>query len=153
MLSDPLYLGVPVTFPVTNSGTLDSNVTSAFVVHNVGGGVGSSRRTGIDPTMAGSVPATFTISHSETKENAPYVTGRSLIRLDLTKVDAVGKEVTMSVYAVIALPQCSLFSVADCARQVRTLGLFLLAGPSSNASDFAGILGDDTITRIINGEP
>lgn len=95
----------------------------------------------------------MTVSHSQSKENAPYLTDRSLIRLDSVKVDSVtGKPVTMSAYIVVALPQGNTFSQNDAKYLALSLAHFVLAGPLNDGGTRYDAVPGDTLTRILAGE-
>jgi len=97
----------------------------------------------------------LTISHSETKENAPYNTSRALIRWDCTKsADSEGNEVTASVYLVTALPSGGVFTEADVIAMARGLMLRLLMGERPDDNPYSvSATGDDALERIVRGEP
>lgn len=98
----------------------------------------------------------MTISHSETKENLPYVTRRSVVRLDRQKVDVNGKTVTQSAYFVTVDPVSgTLFSGAgettfDLLQLLTFFGLF---GPVVGTEVDALEESPRVIHRILDGEP
>lgn len=149
MLNDPLYLGTTDGSQASRSSAI-SSLSELLTFHTVSTGDGVSRRTGL--WVDGSTPVELTISHSSTKENAPYATVRSLVRLDLRRVDLQGRTVTLSAYAVVAFPQGEQFSDADAAHAAATLGFFLSFGKANSSSGMGSTL-EDTVERVLNGEP
>jgi len=94
---------------------------------------------------------TLSVSHSQTNENAPYKTNRVLVRFDISRFDAQGKEVVLSVYQVIALPLGSLFTVHDAVSLAASLNIFSLVGEWNGP----GTLGASEcfLPRLLAGEP
>jgi hypothetical protein len=146
-----MYVGIAPTTP-DRSVSLETQVTEPKVVRLVSSGEGKTKRVGSWDTET---VMSLSISHSETKENAPHVTNRSLVRLDLGRVDSEGRPVNLSAYCVVAHPQGGDFTQADAARAARTLGSLILYGFASNEANisesFAGEL--SLIDRVISGEP
>jgi hypothetical protein len=152
MLSDPLYLGVPTALPAHGTAP-DSTVSTIATFRRVAQGDGSSKYVAADPVVS-DAELKLAISHSVTKENKPYDTERTLVRLDFPlPPDVNGVIVTASAYMVVAVPTASSVDPTDLPpRLVRILALFALYGPSSSSSDWAGITSDDTLARLLNGE-
>jgi hypothetical protein len=150
MLNDPLVLFLqPVTTVSDGTGYAVTNNATPVEFHGVGGGgIGASVR--VQPSFRGG-KATLSINHSQSKENAPYTTDRSVIRIDLKKPDSTGKLVQASAYCVVALPQGNVVSRDDCLVMVNTLLAFLLHG-----SQVPGLGFPDSaleLSRILDGEP
>jgi hypothetical protein len=95
------------------------------------------------------------IDNTVTKENAPFQTNRTRIRLDLTRQDVEGSEksATLSAYIVLAVPTAPMFTQADALILSRTLALFALYGPSTSSTDYSGTTSDATLARLLSGEP
>lgn len=149
MLIDPLYIGtVPATELLSTAYTAGV-FSSARQYATIDISPGSSKRILVSATEKG----LMTISHSQTKENAPYVTNRSVVRFDLQKVDAAGKTVTLSAFAVIAQPIGGGFTDADALSLARTLGAFLYTGKSFVVPAMNKTVLDDTMSRVLAGEP
>jgi len=146
MLNDPLKLGVVSVGTIVNLSGIaaDSSVT----LPTTSLAAGKSVRTG----SWGGDNTTLTVSHSETKENAPYKTHRLLVRLDRRRVDANGVEVTCSAYGVVAYPQGSIFTVDEVEETARALFLMLGISPVDGSGNLNLLATDDTLARIIAGE-
>lgn len=161
MLSDPLYLGAVVSGAPTPTVGINTTLTVTIPFATVATGAGSSKRkaSGVQGLLSLVGDAEEAIddlilstAHSETKENSPYKTDRTLVRLDCSRVDTDGRIVTASVYEVKVLPRSSLFTADDVARLSRILSVFTLNGPSSSSSDFTATALDTTLERLLSGE-
>jgi len=162
MLSDPLYLGAApssVPNPATAPNTSFTTVLSFALVGGLTAGSTKRKALNVSSFFHDEVEGTanlddivLTLSRSETKENAPYVTSRTLIRLDASRVDANGKSVTISAYMVLALPNATMWNEDDMQRLARSLALLVLYGPSTSSSDWTGNASDATILRLLGGE-
>lgn len=152
MLNDPLRVAIqPASVGTFDGGSASLSLSTIAAFRSLGGGsVGSSVRE--CPSVLG-CKATLTVSHSSSKENAPYDTARSLVRLDLKKVDMAGKPVNMAVYIVAALPQGGVFSESDCLSAINTLLTLCLLGDVTDAGLFQLAAGNDLIRRVTEGEP
>lgn len=151
MLTDPLKIAIPTATEVAAirsavTGVSPSNVASAAIIDVA---PGSTQRQGLFST---SIFKTG-IGHSNTKENAPYVTTRSLMRLDQVRTDSLGKSVTLSAYGVVAVPQGTLFTTAEVLSHAQALAVFMLLGSMSSALANYGNGNSTDLSRIINGEP
>jgi len=161
MLSDPLVVimfasGLSSAHAAVVDGIADLAVDGAFVceLHTTDNGAGSSKRRGV---MLDGTRVSLNISHSTSKENAPLVTDRVLVRYDLTRTSAItGKPVTMSAYAVTTLPQDGTFSPAEAASFAEALACFLLVGGKRDAGAGSArpfdALDGDTVRRLLGGE-
>jgi len=95
---------------------------------------------------------TLTILRSETKENKPFLTRRTVIRLDRKKVNSTtGLPVTASAYIVLAQPMGPDFDEADVIELAQSLGAFVLLGQVNGDSEVLAVT-DGSIDRIIAGE-
>lgn len=150
MLNDPLHIGIISQTAFANSDV--SNIPSGGVIvarRRSTSGTGSSVYVG--SVAGGTNKYSLNISHSKTNENKPFVTDRTLIRLDLPKIDPVTKRtVTLSAFLVVAAPQGDLFSKAEVLELTRTLSMFTFAGKTSEAGARSG--SDDTLDRTLDGE-
>jgi len=130
-----------------------SGAGTSLTLHTVSDGEGTAKRKG---TAADGTKVSQTVSHSTSKENAPYVTDRTLIRYDFTRIDAVtGKPVTMSCYSLTALPQGATFTSDDARNASATLALFMLLGGVRDESDpprVNDVISGNTFVRLIDGE-
>lgn len=128
MLPDPLRIGIVSEAQVAAiradiTGTVTGTLMSIPLVTQDGL---SSKRMLLDSV---GVKTTVSINHSETNENKPFVTGRTVFRIDRTIFNAIaGKPSTLSAYAVLALPQSPDFTVDDMLELARSLGFFLAFG-------------------------
>lgn len=107
MFNDPLYIVVPTETNPTPQ--ISATGETAIPLRLTSSDAGKSTRVG----TFGSSKLHLTVLHSTTKENAPYVTKRSVLRLDRKVADNAGKTVTLSAYLVVASPVGSPFSEAD----------------------------------------
>lgn len=151
MLTDPIQIAIPSAAEVTAIRT----GTASVVATHVGLAVtdvspGGTKRVGV----LGGDSITLSIVHSTTKENAPYVTTRSVIRLDHVRVDVNGKPVTLSAYVVIPVPQGTVFTTAEVLSHARAIGSFLLFGSViENPIAYYGSGDSGVLQRVLNGEP
>jgi len=154
MLSDPLYLGIPTTANPDVSPNEVNYPNLEFHTLSVGDKV--SKRRAINVNAFSGTPldqVNLTLSHSETKENAPFVTSRELRRLDVSRVDPeTGKSVTLSVYQVTANPNSPLFTDDDVLLMQRMLAAFVLYGRTAAGINAVWDSEDDTAVRLLNGE-
>lgn len=160
MLSDPLVVPQVVTDIETEAGpglmdyaSVYSGAAHSVTLHTISDGEGTAKRKG---TMSDGTKVLQTISHSTSKENAPYVTDRTMIRYDYSRNDIVtGKPVTCSAYVVIALPQGTTFTTDDARDFTLSLALFLLLGGArENAVGprLNDAIAGDTLVRLLDGE-
>jgi len=151
MINDPMYVGIAPTTP-NRDVALTTQITEPKVMRLVSSGEGKTKRVGSWDTLT---VMSLSISHSVTKENAPHETNRSLVRLDLGRVDSEGRPVNLAAYCVIAHPQGGDFTQADAARASRTLGALLLYGFATAEDSFSeGFAGESSLVdRVIAGEP
>jgi len=157
MLSDPLYLGIPEAL-VSPASVPNTEFVVVAVLHEVPSTNGTTKRkgtvqdvfsyNGVDTVVDDVV---LTTGHIASKENLPYATDRTLTRLDVNRVDENGKSVTLSAAMTVAVPN-GVFVDDDRLRLARMLALFVLYGPSTSSSDYAGTANDLTLTRLLNGE-
>jgi len=159
MLSDPLSIALGTVGGRNNLvnawlgrdhgtvGGFDSNLP----LHINDIGPGSSQRVYDDGTSKW----TLTISHSETSENKPLLTRRTLIRFDKEFIDtASGRTIKASAYIVCALPVSADFIVGNMAELARSLAFILLFGPSVDDGGQVGpAANDNTLERVLAGEP
>lgn len=148
MLTDPLLVG-KLGDTITLQSALSTGVTpEAWRTVDLSA-TGSKRIS----TLAGYTKSELIIAHSQSKENAGFVTNRHMIRINRQKLDTVtGKLVNMSVYVVAALPVCGVFTLTDLVTQLRSLGLYLMVeSPASNGALTQSTLGDN-IPRLLAGE-
>jgi hypothetical protein len=95
------------------------------------------------------------VNHSLSKENAPFVTNRSVVRFDFQKVNATsGRLVTASGYFVSAHPLSGDFTAEEMRDNAFMLALFILQGGLSGGAHprHYDALPGDTLSRIIAGE-
>lgn len=153
MLTDPLRLGMVHSGAFVDPSAATNGQFAGIDIRDfalIDVSPGASKRL----CVLSDVKITYTCSHSKSGENAPVVTDRSLIRLDFQKVDSVtGKPVTMSVYAVIALPQGSLFDTDDAVAALRSLGMFATYGNISVGAASFDTTDNRAAERILQGEP
>lgn len=166
MLSDPLV--VPMLLGDNLLSIHDSSVFSdlselvnpvnigatCIALHTIGQGDGNSKRTA--SYLGGQSHLTQTIAHSKSKENAPFETVRTMQRYDDRRINAVtGKPVTMSAYAVLAVPQSDTFNRLDARRLMEALALFILLGGQYNlasAAPWGDLTSSATLDRLLDGE-
>lgn len=152
MLSDPLYLGVIGSWsPDVDANTVGGE-TAVFHTLSTGDRTSKRRASGIT-SLSGSATdqLNLSISHSESKENSPYGTTRTNIRLDVSRLDANGKSVSASVYQVTVRPNADLFTDADILLLQKTLGRFITFGDTTDAALHPAEAAD-TMTRLLSGE-
>jgi len=158
MLTDPLVIGV------VTDGSDGLNIFAGASVTSLElqdlSETGSVRIGPIPLQGGGGNKGSLTISRSQSNENKPIVTDRTLIRLDVTKVHSVtGKKVTMTAYCVTGLPQGdNPFTLDDQVCLVRHLALFLLIGETTGTAMTAISASDpllddteNTLHRILGG--
>lgn len=151
MLNDPLFLTLPISTSVMDENNVQAHGEQAVALHVRDISDGGSKRRG---TMPNGNSIDMTISHSTSNENKPLTTDRSVIRLDVRRVNTLtGQVVTLSVYLVVALPQGGLFTTEDAAKLTKDLASFCLFGPSDAAIHGYSDQYTDTIDRVIRGEP
>jgi hypothetical protein len=95
------------------------------------------------------------VSHSSSKENAPSITDRTLIRFDFDRINLVsGLTKTASVYAVSAFPQDGTFTPRDMCDFAEALALFIIQGGWTGAShpQSYDITDGDSFARLLAGE-
>jgi hypothetical protein len=157
MISDPITLDV---MNDTRANALfadvDDNVAASGNMHQLVRTVdfspGKTVRKGATSADFESDGLTLTIQHAETKENSPFTSTRTQIRLDAKRTNSVtGKPVVASVYTIFVHPSGGNFSVNDMQRLHRALALFLLFGQRGNGQTYTE--GEATLVRILNGEP
>jgi len=142
MLSDPIYLVSPIA-------SLTATATGVIPLALVPSSALATKRVHVESTGT----YTLSISRSESKENAPYVTNRTVQRLDLTKIDSLGKKVTASCYVVIAAPLSNDFPVADVIDLVQQTCLFAAFGASDDSgTSVSKANGVTHLGRILEGE-
>lgn len=150
MLQDPLKIGIidesrhTLILSDTASTVIGTGIPLATIDVNPGGSVRTAVVSGVKYTL--------TISHSQTKENAPFTTDRSLIRFDVEKTNVTtGKLVTASAYLVVAAPTGGDHTSADVLKYTRSLLTLLLLGDAPDEG--GGVLSDTVLQRILAGEP
>jgi len=159
MLNDPLYL-------VTTTDVVNS-IAAPYLA--VGDPVDTERYNLVDLTPNGSkriasnvngesgLKGVFTVNHSLTKENAPYATERTVVRINHEKFDPNAKLVTASAYLVLVQPVgTASFSPGSALAIARQLAGFALAGDAVWTSGTAGVQSSDTalaLARLAAGEP
>lgn len=160
MLNDPLVVAVATSLANLRANTslgdqieFQLNASAMDVtMRTVSEGEGTAKR---KADLDSNTKIRQSISHSQSKENAPYVTDRTSIRFDEDRNDVVtGKPVTMSAYLVTALPQGGTFTEDDAVALACSLALFILAGARGTGSSprvYDAELGD-TLKRILAGE-
>lgn len=82
-------------------------------------------------------PETLTLSH-QVSSRGGIPLDRHLVRLDLTKINALGVPVVISFYVTIEVPQDAIVTAAM-VKDMRT--------------QMTGFLVDANLTKILNGEP
>jgi hypothetical protein len=95
----------------------------------------------------------LSIQHSKSKENAPYTTDRSVIRLDASRADENGKIVTVSVYNVVANPNGGPHDADLVQRMFAGLSLFMTFGSCINDTFTVDAATGNLTDRVIFGEP
>lgn len=150
MLNDPMYIATEL-----NPGQIatTSNYSGMNVFRLTDVAPGRSVREGV----LGGFPASLTISHSQTKENAPFATTRSVIRLD-RKVysESIGKTATLSAYLVVAQPvmaEATPETAAALARALAAQCLFGIQTSSVSTEAVDGTVISDFLVRVLSGEP
>jgi hypothetical protein len=115
-------------------------------------GPGSSVRGGAIVT-GDSLPGRFSISHSETKENKPFTTTRTVIRLDRPLAGPDGVTLNTAAYIVVSVPTVPTFAgPADGARLAQQLAWWILFG-SVNEGGSAIDTNRGEFLRVLQGEP
>jgi len=148
MLIDPLPFPLTAAGASNGSAILNDAISGNVELHTIDFGPGSTVRTGL---LDDGTKVTLSIKHSQSNENAPFETGRSLVRIDLERVNATtSKPVKMSVYTLISVPKGPDFTYADAEVWARNLAIFTGFGKASGTDLDSG---DDSIARIIAGEP
>lgn len=158
MLNDPLIVAMPPTL---------ADLQAQSAIWDYLGSIGTAGNATLRATLEGDgvskrkgkldagTTVTQSVSHSTSKENAPYVTDRTSIRFDFSRVDPVtGKPVTASAYCVLALPQSSAFSTEDGVLCGAILANFVLQGGISGNIPprvYDGLPGE-TLARLLSGE-
>jgi hypothetical protein len=159
MLNDPLYLAAVSPNHGTLRGTMGSTspvlprLQLPFRVTDLA--PGKSVRVGVDSANIPGVTRDFTISHSSSKENAPYTTLRTVCRLDVNHVDANGVSVTTSAYVVVVAPQGVAGHEQTALQTAQDLCSTVLFGPRKDpaiGSDAANSI-TDFLERVLAGEP
>lgn len=160
MLKDPLV----VTMLTSDLGTAYPYVADYLGTINVPGdllematidypGPGASTRTG---TMTDATKVTLTIKHSQSNENKPAETVRTLVRFDLKRINpTTSKPVTLSAYAVIALPQDGTFTTVEASKLGESLALFILQGGKAEVPGDPRLYDTSpgvTLTRLLDGQ-
>jgi hypothetical protein len=144
MLSDPILL--------VSSGEVDIQTATLVASKRLAlvpsGTPGTTKRIDVDGTST----LTLTISRSESKENSPYVTNRTVQRLDLQKIDALGKKVVLSCYVVVAAPLSDLFTQEVVEAHVRDACLFAAYGGATEDSLMQMSPLNPHLGRILEGE-
>nr|QDH87564.1 MAG: hypothetical protein H2Bulk35297_000002 [Leviviridae sp.] len=143
MLSDPIQIVDASDLSTTISGI--STVTDFALIPN--GANGTTKRVHVVDDEV----TTLSISRSESKENAPYVTNRTVQRLDFQKVDPSGKKVVLSCYVVVAAPLSDLFTTAMIKKHVMSACLFAAFG-GNNANTLVINPNNDHLDRVLQGE-
>ena len=157
MLPDHMKLPVPSAAVITDIiGLLDDQVwavSDALGVRSLT--ENGSVRVGRPIISGGEDVGRVTISHSETKENAPYGTTRHLLRMDLKRSDpATGKPMVLSAYSVFSIPGGAAFSQDDKVDLIRTLCCTILFGSLGAADKITPSAGSDPnlLAKILLGE-
>jgi hypothetical protein len=144
MLIDPLPIQSAVAFFGATSETPDQ--VSSLVLIDLAPGR-SVRTTSSLEGVEGK--ATFSISHSESKENKGQVTDRTSARLDVRRTSDEGVDVVAQATLTVSSPR-SGFTSGEVLKIVQTLIGALIATPSTETDaeiDFS------TLTRVLGGEP
>jgi len=159
MLTDPLVIGAVVNGGGGGAHTFTGASTATMELQDLA--TDGSTRIGTMPLQGGAASkCKMSISRSQSNENKPVVSDRTLIRLDCVRTHAVtGKPITMTAYVVTSLPQGGApFDPTDQVALVRTLACFLLKGETDQthvtAIETAASLMDDegnTLARILGG--
>jgi hypothetical protein len=105
------------------------------------GGLGDTNRT------------VLTISHTESNENKPAVTDRTLIRLDFDIFDFEGGPMTASAYCVIAAPRGAYVDASSSPTELSRIKLLQSLLGVLAVSTSAATLSAANATRILAGEP
>jgi hypothetical protein len=158
MLKDPLVIAAPTAASFVTIGAIQDWLGALageekLVLRTVDSGASSSARKG---TLLDNTKVSQKVSHSLSKENAPFVTERTLVRFDFARISpSTGKPVTASVYTVFALPQGDTFSVADMLRYGNIASIFTLQG-AYDAEHVPPRMFDtaigETTNRLLDGE-
>jgi hypothetical protein len=151
MLTDPL----PVA--VVTSVDANSNLGTSAHFHLIPSIPGTATRRHKSDANG---DLTISISQSSSKENAPLVTTRTLIRLDESVLDSsTGQVAKASAYVVIAIPDGMTDDAGtdSALKLLRTLVCLLNygPGPSTEGDTFdlpLGTTATSQLTRVINGE-
>lgn len=152
MLADPLYVGRVTPSKWTAIEDALDAVTFTDVdrlaVTDLSPGA-TQRQYSID-----GVKHRMSINHSQTKENAPLVTDRSVIRMETQKVNAeLGKTVTAAAYLVVAAPTGGDFTEDEILELVWTLLHFALIGDVNSDGTAKNETSNQALRRILTGEP
>jgi hypothetical protein len=156
MLSDPLFIAMidSASFAEVYSNGISGSATSVSPKLRLKSfSPGSTVREG---KTSGAYPLSLTISHSKTKENPPFGTDRTLIRLDWRKPTSTGVVQTLSAYCVVAAPSGGdAFNAtgSDAVMLAKSLAFIILAGDRGEAGGVDDVTAPDLIQRVLAGEP
>jgi hypothetical protein len=124
MLEDPLSV---VEFDTYGAGGPSENLLTQVGVHTFRRVPSAADRT-VRVGKVGLVNSNLTVSHSTSKENAPYTTNRTNIRIDLKKVDTEGRTVVLSGSLLFSVPVGTEFGETDVDLVARLLGGLAFSG-------------------------
>ncbi len=152
MLSDPFYVAFPTiserdTIGMQQGGSA-VDVADAITLRLADLNPGGSVRIANDGTTS----YRLSVSHSKSKENAPYATDRSVVRLDASRADGDGKIVTVSTYIVTANPIGGPHD-ADMARRLQFALVTLIGYGQSDANGVFSSVDHQLSDRVLAGEP
>lgn len=102
--------------------------------------------------VSGDDKITLTISHSNTKESPPFGSRRSIVRLDIKRVDADGRPAVLSAYSVIVHPNAQ-FTDAEAVQAARSLAFLLIHGDNGGSTLPLNGLVPEFTDRVVQGEP
>jgi hypothetical protein len=149
MLDDPLSFPATETFgPGSGSATVNAHISASVQLFTLDFSPGATVRSG---ELSDGTKVTLNIKHSLSQENAPFTTDRSLVRIDLERINATtGKPVRASFYTLASVPRGPDFSRDDALAWLRNLAVFTGFGKTSSGDL---VDADNSMARILAGEP
>jgi len=153
MLNDPLKLARTYGLEASIQTALHAIASDQLLVFRLADlGPGSSMRV-TEPSSGDKF--VLKITHSETKENTPYPTTRTVLRLDRKRTTSEGVGIQESAYLVIASPTVEgVMDSTSAALLARDLALFVLTGGADiTNTKIALSASDGELARLLAGEP
>lgn len=159
MLNDPLFLANVNP----NNGAMRDPLASGFAtlprldapLRVTDLAPGKSVRVGVDNANLPGQTREFVIAHTDSKENAPYRTLRTNIRLNVNLVDGNGVPVHCAAQMTIIAPQGLVGHELLALNTARELAATVLFGPRLSAPGGSHLQNSmtDFLERVLAGEP